>query len=126
LGTYALSSGYYDAYYLRATKVRTLIRKDFEEAFKRCDVLLTPVSPVKPFRLGEKIEDPLQLYLCDIYSVTANLAGICGIAVPCGLSGEGLPLGAQFLGPALGEELVLRIAHIYEGLRGPFASPPGF
>ncbi|RKX33241.1 MAG: Asp-tRNA(Asn)/Glu-tRNA(Gln) amidotransferase GatCAB subunit A [Verrucomicrobia bacterium] len=126
LGTYALSSGYYDAYYLRATKVRTLIRKDFEEAFQRCEVLLTPVSPVKPFRLGEKIEDPLQLYLCDIYSVTANLAGICGIAVPCGLSREGLPLGAQFLGPALGEERILQIAHIYEALRGPFGSPPGF
>lgn len=123
LGTYALSSGYYEAYYLRALKVRTLIRRDFEEAFRQCDVLLTPVSPVKPFRLGEKLTDPLQLYLCDIFSVTANLAGICGISVPCGLSKEGLPLGVQFLGPALGEERILRVAHAFEAVRGAFPAP---
>jgi len=126
LGTYALSSGYYDAYYLKALKVRTLIRRDFERVFGECDVLLTPVSPVKPFRVGERVDDPLRLYLSDIFSVTANLAGICGIAVPFALSSDGLPLGVQFLGPAFGEEVVLRAAYRLERLRGPFPEPAGF
>lgn len=114
LGTYALSSGYYDAYYLRAQKVRTLIRRDFEKAFEHCDALLTPVAPTPAYRIGEKISDPLQMYLGDIFTVPANLAGICGISVPCGFTLDGLPIGLQILGPALGEERILRVAHAYE------------
>ena len=114
LGTYVLSSGYYDAYYLRAQKVRTLIRRDFEEAFKTCDAILTPVAPTAAYRIGEKTGDPVQMYLGDIFTVTANLAGICGISVPCGLTSEKLPVGLQVLGPALGEEKILRTAYAYE------------
>lgn len=114
LGTYVLSSGYYDAYYLRAQKVRTLIRCDFEAAFKQCDALLTPVTPTPACRLGEAMSDPLQMYLGDIFTVTANLAGVCGLAVPCGLTTAGLPVGLQVLGPAFGEEQVLRVGHAYE------------
>ena len=114
LGTYALSSGYYDAYYLRAQKVRTLIRRDFENAFKECDALLTPVAPTPAYKLGETAGDPLQMYLGDIFTVTANLAGICGISVPCGRTAAGLPVGMQVLGPAFGEEKILRVAHAYE------------
>jgi len=114
LGTYVLSSGYYDAYYLRAQKVRTLIRNDFEEAFKKCDAILTPVAPTAAYKIGEKKDDPLQMYLGDIFTVTANLAGICGISVPCGFTGEKLPVGLQILGPAFGEENILRVAHAYE------------
>ena len=114
LGTYVLSSGYYDAYYLSAQKVRTLIRRDFEQAFDKCQALLTPVAPTTAYRLGEKTDDPLQMYLGDIFTVTANLAGICGLSVPCGTSAEGLPVGLQILGPALGEENVLRVGLAYE------------
>jgi aspartyl-tRNA(Asn)/glutamyl-tRNA(Gln) amidotransferase subunit A len=114
LGTYVLSSGYYDAYYLRAQKVRTLIRNDFVEAFKTCDALLTPVAPTAAYRLGEHAADPLKMYLGDIFTVTANLAGICGLSVPCGLTAEGLPVGLQILGPGFGEETILRIGHAYE------------
>ena len=114
LGTYVLSSGYYDAYYLRAQKVRTLIRRDFENAFKTCDALLTPVAPTPAYKLGETAGDPLQMYLGDIFTVTANLAGICGISVPCGRTAAGLPVGMQVLGPAFGEEKILRVAHAYE------------
>jgi len=114
LGTYVLSSGYYDAYYLRAQKVRTLIRRDFEAAFKKCDALLTPVAPTPAFGLGEKTSDPLQMYLGDIFTVTANLAGICGLSVPCGFTADGLPVGLQILGPALGEDRILRVGHAYE------------
>ena len=114
LGTYVLSSGYYDAYYLRAQKVRTLIRRDFEAAFERCDALLTPVTPTPAYRLGETMDDPLHMYLGDIFTVTANLAGICGLAVPCGRTAAGLPVGLQVLGPAFGEERVLRVGHAYE------------
>jgi len=117
LGTYVLSSGYYDAYYVRAQKVRTLIRRDFEAVFKTCDALLTPVTPTTAYRLGERTGDPLQMYLGDIFTVTANLAGICGISVPCGETGEGLPVGLQVLGPAFGEESILRVAHAYEQAR---------
>lgn len=114
LGTYALSSGYYDAYYLRAQKVRTLIRRDFEQAFQLCDAILAPVAPTPAYGIGEKIADPLQMYLGDIFTVPANLAGICGISVPCGFTEAGLPIGLQVLGPALGEEAILRVAYAYE------------
>jgi aspartyl-tRNA(Asn)/glutamyl-tRNA(Gln) amidotransferase subunit A len=114
LGTYVLSSGYYDAYYGSAQKVRTLIRRDFEQAFLRCDALLTPVAPTPAYRLGEKADDPLQMYLGDIFTVTANLAGICGLSVPCGSTRAGLPVGLQVLGPAFGEENILRVGHAVE------------
>ncbi len=114
LGTYVLSSGYYDAYYLRALKVRRWIRAGFDEAFRSCDALLTPTSPTPAFRFGERTGDPLQMYLSDIFTVTVNLAGICGISVPCGFTSAGLPAGLQVIGPALGEEAILRVAHAYE------------
>jgi len=114
LGTYVLSSGYYDAYYLKAQKVRTLIRRDFDEAFKKCDAILTPSTPSAAFGFGEKTDDPLQMYLSDIFTVTANLAGICGMSVPCGFTKEDLPVGLQILGPAFKEENIFRVAHAYE------------
>ncbi len=118
LGTYVLSSGYHDEYYLRAQKVRTLIREDFSKAFEKADVLLSPTSPTPAFRIGEKVDDPLQMYLADIFTIAANLAGICAISVPCGFanaeSGITLPVGLQLLGPAFGEEALLRVAHAYE------------
>jgi aspartyl-tRNA(Asn)/glutamyl-tRNA(Gln) amidotransferase subunit A len=117
LGTYVLSSGYYDAYYNRAQKVRTLIREDYNRAFETCDVILSPASPFPAFRAGE-ITDPLQMYLADIYTISANLAGICGISVPCALSSTGLPIGLQMLGPALGETRLLQSAHLFEQVSG--------
>jgi len=114
LGTYVLSSGYYDAYYGRAQKVRTLIRRDFEQVFARCDALLTPVTPTAAYVLGEKTGDPLQMYLGDILTVSANLAGIPGLSIPCGSTSGGLPIGLQVLGPAFGEETLLRVGHAYE------------
>jgi len=114
LGAYALSHGYYDAYYLRAQKVRTLIRRDFEAAFMRCDALLAPVAPTPAYRLGEKTSNPLEMYLGDILTIPVNLAGICGLSVPCGFTADGLPIGLQVIGPALGEERVLRIGYAYE------------
>jgi aspartyl-tRNA(Asn)/glutamyl-tRNA(Gln) amidotransferase subunit A len=116
LGTYVLSSGYYDAYYLKAQKARTLIRRDFEQAFEKCDALLAPVSPTVAYKIGEKTSDPLAMYLGDIFTVTANLAGICGLSVPCGEDGDGLPIGLQVLGPAFKEENILRIGHAYRGM----------
>ncbi len=114
LGTYVLSSGYHDAYYLRAQKVRTLIRQDFEKVFEDCDALLTPVTPTPAYRIGEKVDDPLRMYLGDVFTVPANLAGICGLSVPCGVSSDGLPIGLQVLGPAFKEENILRVGHAYE------------
>jgi aspartyl-tRNA(Asn)/glutamyl-tRNA(Gln) amidotransferase subunit A len=114
LGTYALSAGYYDAYYLKALKVRTLIRKDFEEAFKRCEVILTPTAPTAAFRLGEKTDDPLTMYLSDIFTISANLAGIPGISLPCGFTQAGLPIGLQLLGKPFDEETLLQLAFAYE------------
>ncbi len=114
LGTYALSAGYYDAYYLKAQKARTLIKRDFDRAFETCDLLASPVSPAPAFRIGEKIDDPLQMYLSDIYTVSVNLAGIPGISVPCGVSPEGLPIGLQLLAPAFKEENLLRSAYVVE------------
>ena len=113
LGTYALSAGYYDAYYLKAQRVRTLIRREFEEAFKNFDVLVTPTSPTVAFQLGEKTDDPLQMYLSDLYTIPANIAGIPSISVPCGFA-NGLPIGLQIMGPHFSEETVLSIAHRYE------------
>lgn len=112
-GTYVLSSGYYDAYYLSAQKVRTLIRRDFDEAFRKCDALLSPVAPIPPFKFGEK-SNPLQMYLSDIYTVTANLAGICGMSVPCGMTRSGLPIGLQILGPAFKEENIISVGNAFE------------
>jgi aspartyl-tRNA(Asn)/glutamyl-tRNA(Gln) amidotransferase subunit A len=113
LGTFVLSSGYYDAYYLRAQKVRSLIGRDFERAFEACDVVATPTSPTPAFRLGEKTEDPLQMYLADIFTVPANLAGLPGISVPCGLAG-GLPVGLQLLGRRFDEATLFKAGHAYE------------
>jgi len=115
LGTYVLSSGYYDAYYGCAQKVRTLIRNDFTEAFKRCDVMFTPVAPTAAYRIGEACNDPLKMYLGDVFTVPANLAGICGLSVPCGRTADGLPVGLQILGPAFGECAVLRAGQAVEG-----------
>jgi aspartyl-tRNA(Asn)/glutamyl-tRNA(Gln) amidotransferase subunit A len=115
LGTYVLSSGYYDAYYLRAQKVRTLIRQDFLSAFEKVDAIVTPTSPTAAFKIGEKANDPLQMYLIDIFTISANLAGICGISVPCGFTqSPKLPIGLQLLGKPFGEETILRVAHAYE------------
>ncbi|MGQ9463891.1 MAG: Asp-tRNA(Asn)/Glu-tRNA(Gln) amidotransferase subunit GatA [Candidatus Fervidibacter sp.] len=117
LGTYTLSAGYYEAYYLRAAKVRTLIRRDFENAFKQCDVLLTPTSPVLPFKLGERTDDPLLMKMCDICTIPANMAGLPAISVPCGFVG-GLPVGAQFIGKVLDEMTILKVAYTYEQISG--------
>jgi aspartyl-tRNA(Asn)/glutamyl-tRNA(Gln) amidotransferase subunit A len=113
LGTFALSAGYYDAYYLKAQKVRTLIRQDFEKAFESCDALITPVSPTTAFRIGEKITNPLDMYLSDVFVVAVNLAGIPALSVPCGIS-NGLPIGMQIMGPHLSEETLLGIGHMYQ------------
>ncbi len=114
LGTYALSAGYYDAYYLKAQKVRTLIKQDFDRAFADVDVIATPTTPTTAFRIGEKTDDPLQMYLSDVFTLAASLAGISGAVVPCGFDTQGLPIGLQIIGPALGEEVVLRAAHAYQ------------
>src|SRR5437899_8239285 len=115
LGTYVLSSGYYDAYYLRAQKVRTLIRQDFLRAFEKVDAIVTPTTPTAAFKIGEKADDPLQMYLMDIFTISANLAGLCGISVPCGFTrAPKLPIGLQLLGKPFGEETILRVAHAYE------------
>ncbi len=113
LGTFALSAGYYDAYYLKAQKVRTLIRQDFQKAFETCDALITPVAPTTAFRIGEKITNPLDMYLSDVHVVAVNLAGIPALSVPCGIS-NGLPVGMQIMGPHLSEETLLRIGHMYQ------------
>ena len=114
LGTYALSSGYYDAYYGKAQAVRTLICQDFRTAFQDVDLIVTPVTPTPAFRLGEKSEDPLQMYLSDIYTISINLAGLPAISVPCGFSKAGLPIGVQLIGRPFEEETLLRAAHAYE------------
>src|SRR5271170_2388227 len=115
LGTYVLSSGYYDAYYLRAQKVRTLIRNDFLKAFEKVDAIVTPTTPTAAFKIGEKSGDPLQMYLSDIFTISCNLAGICGISLPCGFTkNPKLPIGLQLLGQPFGEEPMLRLAHAYE------------
>jgi aspartyl-tRNA(Asn)/glutamyl-tRNA(Gln) amidotransferase subunit A len=114
LGTYALSAGYYDAYYLKAQKVRTLIKRDFEEAFRSVDAVLSPTSPTAAFRIGEKVSDPLAMYLNDVFTLPCNLAGLPGLSLPCGFTRGGLPIGLQILGRPWDEARVLRIARAYE------------
>ena len=129
LGTYVLSQGYYDAYYLKGMKVRTLIKQDFDEAFKRCSVIAMPTSPTVAFRPGEKLEDPLQMYLSDIFTISANLAGIPAVSICCGKDLDGLPIGLQLLAPPFKEDLLLQVAHAYEqksnwpSLRASLRSP---
>ncbi len=118
LGTYALSSGYYDAYYLKAQKVRALIRRDFDEAFAQCDLIITPTTPTPAFKFGEKTDDPLQMYLSDIYTNSVNLAGVPGLSVPCGLIDGKLPAGMQIIGKPFSEDTLIRVAHAYEKARG--------
>ena len=114
LGTYALSSGYYDAYYKKAQQVRTLIKRDFEEAFKAVDVIVTPTTPTAAFKIGEKADDPLQMYLSDIFTISVNLAGVPGISIPCGFTSNSLPIGLQIIGKHFDEETVLMAAYAYE------------
>jgi len=114
LGTYVLSSGFHDAYYNRAQKVRHLIAEDFHQAFKKCHALITPTSPTPAFKLDERVSDPLQMYLADIFTIAVNLAGICGVSIPCGFTSNKLPIGLQIIGPKWGEETMLRVAHAYE------------
>ena len=123
IGTYVLSAGYYDAYYLQAQKVRTLIRRDFEEAFSRVDVLLTPTTPSPAFAIGAKVDDPLEMYLSDILTVPVNMAGVAGISVPAGLSGEGTPLGLQLIAAPFAEETLFRAAQVIEDAAGLFSPP---
>jgi aspartyl-tRNA(Asn)/glutamyl-tRNA(Gln) amidotransferase subunit A len=114
LGTYALSAGYYDAYYLKAQQVRTLIKQDFEAALREVDVIACPTTPTTAFRIGEKSDDPLSMYLSDIYTLSLNLAGICGMSLPCGFDDRGLPIGLQLIAGAFAEETMLRVAYSYE------------
>jgi len=124
LGTYALSSGYYDAYYLKAQKVRTLIKRDFDMAFEQVDVIVCPTSPMPPFRIGDKIDDPLQMYLADIFTIALNLAGGPGISVPCGFTSGGLPIGLQLMGRPFDEETLFSAAHAYEQSAAWFLRKP--
>jgi aspartyl-tRNA(Asn)/glutamyl-tRNA(Gln) amidotransferase subunit A len=114
LGTYALSAGYYDAYYGKAQAVRTLVRQDFDKAFEQVDVIAAPVAPTTAFPIGQNTDDPLQMYLADVFTIPASLAGICGLSVPCGFDAAGLPVGLQLLGKAFDEATVLRAGHAYE------------
>jgi aspartyl-tRNA(Asn)/glutamyl-tRNA(Gln) amidotransferase subunit A len=114
LGAYALSAGYYDAYYLKAQKVRALIKRDFDEAFKQCDVIVTPTSPTTAFKIGEKTADPLEMYLSDIFTISVNLAGLPGLSLPCGFDQDGMPIGMQIIGKHFDEATMLRVAHAYE------------
>ncbi|MCC6455499.1 MAG: Asp-tRNA(Asn)/Glu-tRNA(Gln) amidotransferase subunit GatA [Caldilineaceae bacterium] len=114
LGAYALSAGYYDAYYLKAQQVRTLIKQDFEQAFQQVDVIACPATPTTAFHIGEKADNPIEMYLSDIFTISVNLSGMCGISLPCGFDDAGLPIGLQLIGPHLGEESILRAAHAYE------------
>jgi aspartyl-tRNA(Asn)/glutamyl-tRNA(Gln) amidotransferase subunit A len=116
IGTYVLSSGYKDAYYVKALKVRRLVKQDYDAAFEQCDVLMGPTTPTAAFRVGEKTDDPLAMYLSDVYTVGSNLAGIPGLSIPCGFTSAGLPIGLQLLGPPFAEEKLLRIARMYEAV----------
>jgi aspartyl-tRNA(Asn)/glutamyl-tRNA(Gln) amidotransferase subunit A len=124
LGTYVLSAGYYDAYYRKAQQVRALLRDDFRKAFESCNAIITPTSPTPAFLLGEKVDDPLAMYLNDVYTVTANLAGVPGLNVPCGLSSDRLPIGFQLLGPYWSESLLFKLADAYERAQPFTARPP--
>jgi aspartyl-tRNA(Asn)/glutamyl-tRNA(Gln) amidotransferase subunit A len=125
IGTYVLSAGYYDAYYLKAQRVRALIAQDFAAAFKRVDAILAPITPSAAFAIGEKSDDPISMYLNDVFTVPANLAGLPAISVPAGLSADGLPLGLQIIGRAFDEECVLRVAHVLEEA-AQFRQQPAF
>jgi aspartyl-tRNA(Asn)/glutamyl-tRNA(Gln) amidotransferase subunit A len=114
LGTYVLSAGYYDAYYRKAQQVRTLIRRDYDRALERADVIAMPTSPTAAFRLGERTEDPVQMYLSDVFTVSANLAGLPAVTVPCGFTRDDLPIGLQLTGRAMDDANVLRVANVYE------------
>ena len=114
LGTYALSAGYYDAYYGKASQVRTLIIRDYQAAFEHCDVIVAPVAPTPAFKIGENIDDPLTMYLSDIFTLSANLAGIPGMSVPCGFSSAGLPIGLQILSSHFNEAAILKVAYNFE------------
>jgi aspartyl-tRNA(Asn)/glutamyl-tRNA(Gln) amidotransferase subunit A len=114
LGTYALSAGYYEAYYKKAQQVRTSIKKDFEDAFRKIDIILTPTSPTAAFEIGEKTANPLQMYLSDIFTISVNLAGVPGISIPCGFTSNGLPIGLQLIGKHFDEESILKVAYAYE------------
>jgi aspartyl-tRNA(Asn)/glutamyl-tRNA(Gln) amidotransferase subunit A len=118
LGTYALSAGYYDAYYLKAQRVRTLIKRDFDEAFKKVDVIMAPTAPETAFRFGEKTGDPIKMYLSDVLTIPCNIAGLPGISIPCGFSTDGLPIGIQVLGKPFDEGSVIHVAHAYEQRAG--------
>ena len=120
LGVYALSEGYADAYYLKALKVRRLIRQDYDQAFEKVDLVAGPVTASPAFKLGELVSDPLAMYLVDLYTVSANLAGLPAISLPCGQSSSGLPIGLQLMAPPLEEDRLLRAARMYETARGPF------
>ncbi len=124
LGTYALSSGYYDAYYLKAQKVRTLIKRDFDQAFERVDLIATPTSPTAAFKAGEKADDPLQMYLSDVFTISCNLAGLPGLSLPCGFTSKNLPIGLQLMGKPFDEETVLAAAAAYEGAAAWVRRPP--
>jgi aspartyl-tRNA(Asn)/glutamyl-tRNA(Gln) amidotransferase subunit A len=113
LGTYALSAGYYDAYYLKAQKVRTLIRREFDRAFEKYDALVTPTAPTVPFKIGEKTQDPVQMYLSDVFTIPINIAGVPAITVPGGFA-DGLPIGLQIIGKPFAEEKILKVAHAYQ------------
>jgi len=114
LGTYALSSGYYEAYYKKAQQVRTLIKKDFEDAFKHVDIIATPTSPTAAFKIGEKTSDPLQMYLSDIFTISVNLSGVPAMSVPCGFTSNNLPVGLQLIGKHFDEETIFKVAYAYE------------
>jgi aspartyl-tRNA(Asn)/glutamyl-tRNA(Gln) amidotransferase subunit A len=114
LGTYALSAGYYEAYYLKAQKVRTLIKQDFEAAFGQVDVLVCPTAPTTAFKAGEKVDDPLSMYLSDLMTIPVNLAGLPGLSLPCGFDDQGLPIGLQLIGNALREDLLFEVGYAYE------------
>jgi aspartyl-tRNA(Asn)/glutamyl-tRNA(Gln) amidotransferase subunit A len=116
LGTFALSSGYYDAYYGRAQRVRAAMRREMDQVFERVDLLLTPTTPTAAFGLGEKLEDPLAMYLSDVLTVSANLCGVPALSMPCGRTADGLPIGLQFMAPRFGEETLFRAARAYESL----------
>jgi aspartyl-tRNA(Asn)/glutamyl-tRNA(Gln) amidotransferase subunit A len=123
LGTYALSSGYYDAYYVKAQKVRTLIKRDFDEAFEKVDAIVAPTSPTVAFPIGARTDDPYQMYLADVFTIPANMAGIPGIAIPCGFA-DGLPVSLQVLGKSFDEQTILRVAHAYERAAGWYKERP--
>jgi len=126
LGTYVLSSGYYEAYYRKAGQVRTLMRGDFDAAFRQCDLMVTPVSPTSAFKIGEKTDDPLTMYLSDIFTIPVNLAGLPALSLPCGFDGQGLPIGLQIIGKPLGEAKILQAASLFEAEMGLPKIPPAF